>query len=545
MVSAIRLPTRHNRAVSWSPRSRPVWIAFALAFLIGLFVFGSVLRHETNLKISDAAAIEAARADPNVSEWLRSSAPTRVDVIPLDRENARVSFFRGQRAVAEVAVSPEGKVIAFQALDEDYIRAGNFTIQHGLLLLAAAFGFLALSLRKPVVSLVNGDLLALAALTLTIWTVNGRLFAITMLLGVALMAYLLARCLMIAARPAARPQEFLVGFGGEDSSLMRVVVIACGILAVMTTIPGGVVGDVSQASVSGATQILEGRLPYGNIMDGVVHGDTYPIFAYVLYAPASLIWPVHDLFDNLGGGLWIAAIALLAGAVGIFRAGRSAAGEQFGLRQAAAWLIFPPVLVTASAGANDLPTAALVVWAIATWTHAGRTSTWLSAAAWAKVVPVFVLPLWLARFRGATLGRALAAPVVLTAIMLGLLIGLGGSGSVKEMFDAIAFQSDRGAQLSFWVVTGAPTVQVIVQAAALALAAASAAAVWVFRDLGESLVRVCALAAAVMLAFQIGASYWSYAYVPWVYPLLAVALLWPRPEPAAQEQAESPRTITS
>ena len=122
---------------------------------------------------------------------------------------------------------------------------------------------------------------------------------------------------------------------------------------------------------------------------------------------------------------------------------------------------------------------------------------------------------------------------------------LGGSGSVKEMFDAIAFQTDRGAQLSFWVVTGAPTVQVIVQAAALALAAASAAAVWVFRDLGESLVRVCALAAAVMLAFQIGASYWSYAYVPWVYPLLAVALLWPRPEPAAQEQAESPRTITS
>lgn len=262
-------------------------------------------------------------------------------------------------------------------------------------------------------------------------------------------------------------------------------------------------------------------------MDGIVHGDTYPMFAYVLYTPAALIWPVHDLFDNLDGGLWIAAIAMLAGAAGLWKAGKDAAGDAFGLRQASAWLIFPPVLITASAGSNDLPTAALVVWAIATWVHAGRTSTWLSAASWAKVVPVFTLPLWIARFRGGDLKRALIPPVALTALMLILLLVLGGADAVNKMLDAIAFQSDRGAQLSFWVVTGAPALQVVVQAAGFALGAAAAVAVWRFEALGSSLVRVSALAAAVMLAFQIGASYWSYAYLPWVYPLLVVALLWP------------------
>ncbi|MGH2958636.1 MAG: hypothetical protein ACRDKE_03465, partial [Solirubrobacterales bacterium] len=321
--------------------------------------------------------------------------------------------------------------------------------------------------------------------------------------------------------------EFLVRFGDSETRLLRIIVGAVAVLAFLVTVPGGAVGDVSQASMSGATQILDGNMPYGNIMDGVVHGDTYPLFAYLLYAPAALIWPVHDLFDNLDGGLWVAAIALLAGAVAMFRAGRSVADEAFGLRHAAAWLLFPPILVAATAGSNDLPTAALIAWALATFAHAGRTSGWLSAAAWAKVAPVFVLPLWLARFRGAELKRALIPPVVLTIAMLALLLALGGADGLNKMIAAIAFQSDRGAQLSFWVVTGAPALQIVVQAAGFALAAAGAVAVWRSTSLASSIVRVSALSAAVLLLFEIGASYWSYAYVPWVYPLIVVALLWP------------------
>ncbi|MBJ7354620.1 MAG: hypothetical protein JHC98_07325 [Thermoleophilaceae bacterium] len=510
------------------PVSRAVWVTGVVVFLAGLLIFGVALNRDTSPKISDDAAVRAALASSDTGKWLRTHPYDRTDVIPLDRENARVSFFKGPRVVVEVAVAPSGKVIAVQFFPSGYVRAGNATVQHGLALLAGALLFLLLLAQRPLASQRNIDLAALAALTLTIWTVNERLFGWTMLLGVALMTYLLVRCLGVAARAEAPvAARFLVRFGESETQLLRLIAGAVALLAVFVTIPGGSVGDVSQASMSGATEILAGTMPYGHIMDGVVHGDTYPLFAYVLYTPAALIWPVHDLFDNLDGGLWIAAIALLAGAAAIFRAGRSAVDEAFGLRHAAAWLLFPPVLITASSGSNDLPTAALVAWALATFVHAGRTSTWLSAAAWAKVAPVFVLPLWLARFRGAQLKRALIAPVVLTLAMLALLLALGGTEGVRKMIDAIAFQSDRGAQLSFWVVTGAPALQIVVQAFGFGLAAAGAVAVWRSTALASSLVRVSALSAAVLLVFEIGASYWSYAYLPWVYPVLVVALLWP------------------
>lgn len=515
--------------MSWSRDSKPILATGVAVFLLGLLVFGVILNRDTTPKIGGAAAVSAALASGDVADWIKTHPYDRTDVIPFDRENARVSFFKGPRVVAEIAIAPSGEVIAAQYFESGYVRAGNETIQHGLVLLAGALLFLLLLAQRPLASLRNADLAALAGLTLTIWTLNERLFSWTMLLGVALMTYLLVRCLLVAVRPEDRPApEFLVRFGESEGRVLRMIVGAVGVLAVLVTIPGGAVGDVSQASMSGATQILEGNIPYGNIMDGVVHGDTYPLFAYVLYAPAALIWPVRDLFDNLDGGLWIAAIALLAGAVAMFRAGRSAADEAFGLRHAAAWMLFPPILVTASAGSNDLPTGALIAWALATFAHAGRTSGWLSTAAWTKVAPVFVLPLWLARFGGAERKQALVPPVALTVVMLALLLALGGMDGVSKMIEAIAFQSDRGAQLSFWVVTGTPALQIVVQAAGFALAAAGAVAVWRSTSLASSIVRVSALSAAVLFVFEIGASYWSYAYLPWVYPLIAVALLWPQ-----------------
>ncbi|MGK2878399.1 MAG: hypothetical protein ACSLFF_07475 [Solirubrobacterales bacterium] len=523
--------------------SRPILATGLAVFLLGLLVFGVILNRDTPPKISDAAALSAALASSGVADWLKTHPYDRTDVIPFDRERARVSFFDGPRVVAEVAVAADGQIVGAQLLGSGYVRAGNETIQHGLALLAAALLFLFLLAQRPLASLRNADLTALAALSLTIWTVNERLFGWTMLLGVALMTYLLVRCLLVVARPEDRPSpDFLVRFGESETRLLRIIVGAAAVLALLVTIPGGDVGDVSQASISGATQILEGNTPYGNIAEGVVHGDTYPLFAYLLYTPAALIWPVRDLFDNLDGGLWIAAIALLAGAAAMFRAGRSAVDEAFGLRHAAAWLTFPPILITATSGSNDLPTAALVAWAVATFVHAGRTSTWLSAAAWAKVAPVFLLPLWLARFRGAELKRALIPPVALTIALLALLLALGGTDGVSRMIEAIAFQSDRGAQLSFWVVTGAPALQIVVQAAGFALAAAAAVAVWRSTSLASSIVQVSALSAAVLLVFQIGASYWSYAYLPWAYPLIAVALLWTQSATRLRRSDGSPET---
>lgn len=516
--------------VRLSANARIVVLVGLVVFAIGLLVFGVALnRGGSPDRLAGSAAESAAKSDAGVKDWLAAHPYDRVAVIPLDRDNARVSFFNGSRAVIEVAVAPDGRVIATQPFDKNYVRAGQPDVQMWFALALCALVFLLLLATRPLVSVRNADLLAFAALASTIWLLNQRLFALSVVVGTLLMGYLVGRCLRIASRERIdSPQtQFLVGFGSDAKRVAALVTFAAAAIGVIATIPGGQVGDVSIASMGGATSLLDGVLPYGNVIDGIVHGDTYPIFAYVLYAPAALVWPVHDLFDNLDGGLWIAAISLIAAAVAIFRAGSRAIDAEFGLRHAAAWIIFPPVLVASTAGANDLPTAALVAWSVATFAHAGRSAGWLSAAAWAKVVPVFVLPLWIARFRGRELRSALIGPVVLTALMLVLLVALGGVDAIHKMLDAITFQSERGSQICIWTVLGAPALQLVAQAVAFALAAAGAVAVWRTESLAQSLPRVAALAAATLLAFQIGASYWSYAYLPWVYPLLIVALCWP------------------
>jgi len=273
--------------------------------------------------------------------------------------------------------------------------------------------------------------------------------------------------------------------------------------------------------------LLHGNLPYGHIVSGIVHGDTYPIFGYVLYIPAAIFMPIHDAFDNTDGALWISTISMLITAGALYVAARDADGREFGLRNAFAWLVFPPVLITASSGSNDMTTAMFVALALASIAYAGRSTLALSFAAWAKVVPVLALPLWIARYRTEGLRRALLGPVLITVAMLALLLIYGGTHAVREMLHGIAFQAGRGSVLSPWTVINVPAIHLIVQAATVAAAAAAGYAVWQSPDLASNTRRICALAAGIMLATQLAANYWSYAYLPWVYPLIAAALLWP------------------
>src|SRR5690348_13099914 len=108
MVPAIRLHARQYRAMRWSEKTRPVWITGIAVFVLGIVIFGFALRHDNKLAISDQEAVRAALSDQGVRNDLALlPRPTRVDVIPLDRVNARVSLFHGQKAIAEVAVSPQ------------------------------------------------------------------------------------------------------------------------------------------------------------------------------------------------------------------------------------------------------------------------------------------------------------------------------------------------------------------------------------------------------------------------------------------------------
>ena len=73
---------------------------------------------------------------------------------------------------------------------------------------------------------------------------------------------------------------------------MRLGVAAAAVALVLLSIPGGLVSDVAFASMAGATDLLHGTLPYGHLPQSeLVHGDTYPLLAYLAYVPAAVLGP--------------------------------------------------------------------------------------------------------------------------------------------------------------------------------------------------------------------------------------------------------------
>ena len=86
---------------------------------------------------------------------------------------------------------------------------------------------------------------------------------------------------------------------------------------------------------------------------------------------------------------------------------------------------------------------------------------------------------------------------------------------------AVAYQADRDSPFSLWgLVGGLHGVQIAVQLAAMALAVAVA-----FLPRRRDVVSLAALAAAVLIAVQIGVTHWFYLYIVWFFPLVMVAVL--------------------
>jgi uncharacterized BrkB/YihY/UPF0761 family membrane protein len=132
------------------------------------------------------------------------------------------------------------------------------------------------------------------------------------------------------------------------------------------------------------------------------------------------------------------------------------------------------------------------------------------------------------------LAYALAFGATALVAMLPVLLG----GRFHTFWEhTIAFQRDRGAPFSVWgLYGGLDTVQTAVQVAAVLLAIAVA-----FVPRRRTTVEVAALGAAVLIALQLGATYWFYLYVAWFFPLVAVALFgrYGAPPPRSDEAASA------
>jgi hypothetical protein len=94
-------------------------------------------------------------------------------------------------------------------------------------------------------------------------------------------------------------------------------------------------------------------------------------------------------------------------------------------------------------------------------------------------------------------------------------------GGLREFYDhTLGYQASRSSPFSVWGL--APSLDFLrpierAGAAALALAVA----IWPRR---KTPVQIAALAAAVLIAVQLGATHWFYFYVVWFLPLVLIAL---------------------
>lgn len=497
------------------------------------------------------AAERAALRDPRVRAFLARHRYTAIKALALDQTHWRITFFDRGHAVLDASVGPRGSVDAVQPHPPGVHATGSSIAWNRALLVGFALLFLAATTVVPLARMRNLDALVLAGGMLAVLLFyDARFVAGDTYSGALLLAYLIVRCLL--ASRANRPAP--VSTPAYAALLQRVPrpgrgrllgLVAATLIAVsgLLTYTATGISDVAFAGMAGATAIQRGDVPYGHVTNEVVHGDTYPPLTYVMYLPFSLASPVRNSFDDLQGALDLNLIALLLAAGLAYLVGsrppsprrdadtsarpaKPRRDAHAGAVLAIAWLSCPGILIAASGGGNDIPTACLVMGALAAAARPRVASTLLALATAAKLGPVGGLLVWVGSLRARPRAESAALALAVAAALLVMLVALGGADAIGKMINALAFQFRRGSFHCVWTQLGAGGAQAVFEAAVLTFALAAAWTVASSRQ-PPSLRQICALSAAVVLGLQLAANYWTFAYFAWALPLILVALFPP------------------
>jgi hypothetical protein len=464
---------------------------------------------------------------------LRGLRWSRVDVASLDSTDVAVRFSAGPRLVLDAVVATGGTVRFAAGGKRLRYAYGSAIANNPRVLALLCVVFVLMTAVWPVWRLRNLDVAVALSTVCAIILLNASMFGRMVVVSYPALFYFVARCGWYAlgstrGSRASVPLFDLMTGGWSEARRKRLLGLTAGafvLITAMVAFSSTDVVDVGYASMEGATKLLGGVLPYGHISD-VFHGDTYPIGSYLFYVPFAWLSPVQNQWDSADLTLLVALAAAL-GVGGMLLRTAPRPDRSAGLRAAIAWLAFPPVLVTVSTGTTDVLLAFLLLGAVLLWRRPTICCTLLAAGAWFKLSPLALLPLALARLRGQRLVRALAGVVAISTAALAALIALGGPGAIGEMARALGYQTSRNDPRSLWAVLGSVPWQQLAQAGTLALIAGGA--VRLARDpiLAGDRVRVAGLCCAILLGLQISAGYWTYMYLVWVFPFLALSVLQP------------------
>jgi hypothetical protein len=313
--------------------------------------------------------------------------------------------------------------------------------------------------------------------------------------------------------------------------------------------------DVGYAGVIGAQRIADGRPLYGGYPSDNEHGDTYGPVNYEAYVPFEQLFGWSGTWDDLPAA-HAAAIAFDLLAVGLmFGLGLRLGGSTLGVALAYAWVSYPFTLYALESNSNDTLAAVLLLAALLAASSAPARGAFAALAGLTKIAPLALAPLLAthglrdspgppvvaapgltsetsetsSKLPPSRRGRAGARSLALFALAFAVTVAVVSipalaHDSLHEIYErTIVYQGNRGSPFSVWGLYGNPALkgwETVVQAAAVVLALALAVL-----PRRPGLPALAAAAAAILIAVQLGIEHWFYLYIPWFFPLTAIALL--------------------
>jgi hypothetical protein len=371
------------------------------------------------------------------------------------------------------------------------------------------------------------DLLVLVGLSVSLAFFSHGKIGLSVPLAYPVLAYLLARMLVLGVRGPRGADVEPLQLAVPASWLVIGVIFLVGFRVGLNVTNSNVI-DVGYSGVIGAHRILHGKALYGAFPADDPRGDTYGPATYLAYVPGVALFGFSGRWDDLPAAHLAAVLFDLLTLAALYALGRRIRGPTLGAGLAWAWAAYPFTLFVSNSNANDSLVALLVVLALLVASSAPARGAAVALAGLTKLAPLALAPLFL---RGLGGGRSRGRDALLFLVGFAAAAGLALIPALGEdpgrLLDRTAgFQGSRGSPFSIWGLYGWTGAQRVVQVLAVLLALALLVV-----PRRRTIVQLAALAAAVLIALQLGVTHWFYLYVVWFFPLVMLAVLAGRPAP--------------
>jgi hypothetical protein len=498
-------------------------------------------------RLTPLQAIEIAQRSPKIRDELARHPHLNAATYTENGLRWQVSWFQGNKEMAQAIVDDRFGAVteAWTGYQVAWRMArgypGAFGRNFNAIYIWLPLGFLFLlpfvDPRRPF-RLLHLDLLVMVGFAVSHFFFERGNIGVSVPLVYPVLGYLFVRMLLAGFRKKPRPAR------GKLVPILPIWALGFAILAligfrVALNMVNSNVVDVGYSGVIGAHKIVHGESLYGNTFPtDNEHGDTYGPVNYAAYIPFERIWPWSGSWDSLPAA-HAAAIAFdLLTLFGLFLLGRrlraGPAGRDLGMVLAYAWAAYPYTLFTLASNSNDTLVAMFCVYALLALSSPVGRGVLTGLGASAKFVTLALGPLF-ARGDGKLFRRGvLEAGLAIAAVFVLSFVPFLGPGIDAVWHRTLDYQITRPSPFSVWGQVGSlDWLHTIVKVIAVGLAV-----IVFFVPRRRDPIKVAALGAAILLAFQLAAGHWFYLYIVWFTPFLLVALFTPY-VPVREPEAES------